>query len=199
MQSRLILSLVASFVLALSARLADDPLPDWNEGASKKAITEFVSRVTKPGSPDFVKPEERIAVFDNDGTLWSEQPIYVQFAFALDRVKAMAPKHPEWKDKEPFKSILAGDMRSLEAAGEKGVVELVMATHSGMTTDEFGRGTQVKARARRADVGESPRELVRASSPTGRSDRCSGATRSGSNGSTRRPVRTSRRPTTHCR
>jgi phosphoglycolate phosphatase-like HAD superfamily hydrolase len=112
-------------------------LPSWNNSASKKAITEFVAQVTKEGSPNFVPPASRIAVFDNDGTLWCEQPMYVQLAFALDRVKAIADKHPEWKTTEPFKSILAGDIKGLAAAGEKGLVELVMATHAGMTTDEF--------------------------------------------------------------
>src|SRR5262249_12922373 len=96
----------------------EDPLASWNDGASKKAIVEFVAKTTKQGSPEFVKPEERIAVFDNDGTLWSEQPIYVQFAFALDRVKVLAPQHPEWKEKEPFKSLLAGDMKGFAATGE---------------------------------------------------------------------------------
>ena len=128
-------------VLALASAADDtvDPLPSWNDGASKKAITAFVARVTMEGSPDFVKPPERIAVFDNDGTLWCEQPFYFQLAFALDRVKALAPKHPDWKEKDPFKSILAGDMKAFLATGEKGVGELVMATHSGLTTEEFER------------------------------------------------------------
>ncbi len=115
----------------------DDPLPSWNEGPSKKAVTEFVERVTKAGSPDRVRPEERIAVFDNDGTLWCEQPLYPQFAFALERVKSLAPEHSDWKEKEPFKSILAGDMKGFAATGETGVVELLTATHTGLTTEEF--------------------------------------------------------------
>jgi hypothetical protein len=119
--------------------LAGDPLPSWNEGAAKKAVTEFVSKVTKDGGPEFVNPSERIAVFDNDGTLWCEQPIYVQFAFALDRVKALAPQHTEWKEKEPFRSLLAGDMKGFAATGEKGIVELLMATHTGLSTDEFAK------------------------------------------------------------
>jgi phosphoglycolate phosphatase-like HAD superfamily hydrolase len=114
-----------------------DPLPSWNDGPSKKAILAFVARVTAKDGKDFIPPPERVAVFDNDGTLWSEQPIYFQLAFALDRVKALADKHPEWKDKEPFKSILAGDVKSALAGGEKAVFELVAATHTGMTTDEF--------------------------------------------------------------
>jgi hypothetical protein len=96
-----------------------DPLPSWNDGTTKKAIVDFVSRVTQQGGPDFVPPPERIATFDNDGTLWSEQPIYVQGAFALDRVKALAPKHPEWKQKQPFKGILEGDMKAVASAGER--------------------------------------------------------------------------------
>jgi phosphoglycolate phosphatase-like HAD superfamily hydrolase len=114
-----------------------DPLPSWNDGPAKTSITDFVAKVTKEGSPDFVDPAKRIAVFDNDGTLWAEQPMYFQLAFALDRVKALAPQHPEWKDKEPFKSILAGDVEAALAGGEKAAMELVAATHSGMTTAEF--------------------------------------------------------------
>jgi phosphoserine phosphatase len=116
---------------------APDPLPSWNDGVAKKAITGFVAKVTNEGGPDFVPPAERIAVFDNDGTLWSEQPMYAQLAFALDRVKALAPQHPEWKEKQPFKAALEGDMKTLSAGGEEALVELVMATHAGMTTDEF--------------------------------------------------------------
>jgi phosphoglycolate phosphatase-like HAD superfamily hydrolase len=114
-----------------------DPLPSWNDGPSKSAITAFVAKVTKEGSPDFVKPAERIAVFDNDGTLWCEQPVYFQVAFAIDRVKAMAAKHPEWKDKEPFKSVLAGDMKAVMAGGQQAILEIMAVTHAGMTTDEF--------------------------------------------------------------
>jgi len=114
-----------------------DPLPSWNQGATKQALLDFVARVTTRGRPEFVPPAERIATFDNDGTLWSEQPLYIQLAFALDRVRELAPKHPEWKAKEPFKSILAGDLKAAFAGGKKAVVELVLATHAGMTTDEF--------------------------------------------------------------
>jgi len=127
-------------VALLSARATstcDDPLPSWSSGEAKSAITAFVERVTKDGSPDFVPVPERIAVFDNDGTLWSEQPIYFQFAFAIDRVKALAPQHPEWKEKEPFKSVLAGDPKAALAGGEHAIVELLTATHTGMTTEEF--------------------------------------------------------------
>ena len=116
-----------------------DPLPSWNDGAVKKSITDFVARVTREGGPDFVPVDERIATFDNDGTLWCEQPMYFQALFAMDRVKAIAPKHPEWKDKEPFKALIDGDMKAVAAAGEKGLVAFVAATHSGMSVDEFHR------------------------------------------------------------
>lgn len=112
-------------------------LPSWNAGGSRDAIIAFVDRVTDPRSPDFVPEPDRIAVFDNDGTLWSEQPMYAQLAFALDRVRAMASDHPEWKTTPPFQFVLENDIRSLAATGEHGIVELVLATHAGMNTDEF--------------------------------------------------------------
>jgi hypothetical protein len=114
-----------------------DPLPSWNDGAAKSSITGFVARVTTQGGPDFAPPDQRIATFDNDGTLWVEQPMYVQFAFVLDRVKALAPQNPGWKTKQPFKAVLDGDMKALAASGEKGLVELMAVTHAGMTVDEF--------------------------------------------------------------
>jgi phosphoglycolate phosphatase-like HAD superfamily hydrolase len=114
-----------------------DPLPSWNEGPTKQAISHFVARVTTPGGADFVPLAERIAVFDNDGTLWSEQPLYVEVAFTLDRVRELAPEHPEWKSKQPFKAVLAGDLKTALGGGTKALVELVTATHSGMTTEEF--------------------------------------------------------------
>jgi phosphoglycolate phosphatase-like HAD superfamily hydrolase len=116
-----------------------DPLPSWNDGATKKSITDFVARVTTQGGADFVPIAERIATFDNDGTLWCEHPIYFQAAFAMDRVKALAPKHPEWKDKAPFKALIDGDMKAVAAAGEKGLVAFVAASHSGMSVDDFHR------------------------------------------------------------
>ena len=119
-----------------------DPLRSWNDGATKRAIITFVVRVTKQGGPDFVPVPERIATFDNDGTLWSEKPVPFQVMFAFDRVKALAPQHPEWKTKEPFASLLKGDMAGVAATGEKGVVEIMTATHTGMTTDEFSRTVQ---------------------------------------------------------
>jgi hypothetical protein len=145
--SRLLISVTRRFVLAAlllavgaidwTAHAQSDPLPSWNEGATKKSITDFVARVTAQSGPDFVPVEQRIATFDNDGTLWVEQPIYVQLAFALDRVKEMAPMHPEWKDKQPFKAVLEGDMKTLLESGEHGLVEILMVTHAGMTTAEF--------------------------------------------------------------
>lgn len=116
-----------------------DPLPSWNDGANKRAITDFVKNATTPGSPDYVPVPDRIALFDNDGTLWVEQPMYTQLAFALDRVKALASQHPEWKQKQPFKAVLEGDLKAMAQSGEKGLVELLMATHSGMTTEEFSK------------------------------------------------------------
>ena len=114
-----------------------EPLPSWNAGPARDAITNFVARVTYEGGPDYVPPAERIAVFDNDGTLWSEQPIYFQLAFAIDRVKALAPQHPEWKSRQPFKALLAGDLKTAFAEGERGLLEIVGATHAGITTEEF--------------------------------------------------------------
>jgi phosphoglycolate phosphatase-like HAD superfamily hydrolase len=122
---------------AASRADAADPLRSWNEGTTKNAIRDFVARVTKDGSADFVGMPERIATFDNDGTLWAEQPLYFQFLFAIDRVKAVAPQHPEWKDKAPFKYLLAGDLKGALAGGEPALVEVLATSHAGMTTDEF--------------------------------------------------------------
>ena len=118
---------------------ANDPLPSWNDGKAKQSIVDFVARVTKLGSPDFVPVVERIATFDNDGTLWAEQPAPFQALFMLDRVKALAPQHPEWKDKEPFASLLKGDIKGALAGAERALLEIAMATHAGMTTEEFER------------------------------------------------------------
>ena len=126
-------SLGSTAVLAQSR----DTLPSWNEGATKASILDFVARVTTQGGPYFVPVDQRIATFDNDGTLWIEQPMYVQLAFALDRVKVMAPMHPEWKTKQPFAAVLDGDLKAVMASGEKGLVELIAVTHAGMTTAEF--------------------------------------------------------------
>ena len=124
-------------VLAATFTLAAGPLPSWNEGASKKAIISFVEKVTTEGTPDFVPAPERIATFDNDGCLWSEQPMYFQFYFAMDRVKALAPQHPEWTEKEPIASLLKGDVKAALAGGEHALAQIVMATHAGLTTEEF--------------------------------------------------------------
>jgi len=133
------LAVVARILLLSSsaAQASDDPLPSWNEGPARTALLDFVAKVTKEGGPDFVPAAERVATFDNDGTLWVEQPMYTQLAFTLDRVKALAPEHPEWKEKPPFKAALDGDLRGMATAGEKGLLELAMATHAGMTAEEF--------------------------------------------------------------
>ena len=118
---------------------AADPLPSWNDGASKQAIMAFVAKVTTQGSPGFVPAPERIAVFDNDGTLWAEQPLYTQLYFALDRVKVLAPQHPEWKTEEPYASLLKGDVKGALASDERAMISILMTTHAGMTTDEFNK------------------------------------------------------------
>lgn len=135
--ARLILAAIALAAAASAPAQPADPLPSWNDTASRRRIVEFVKTVTEPGGKGFVPPAERIAVFDNDGTLWAEQPMYVQLAFALDRVKALAPQHPEWKTTAPFSAALSGDLKLLAASGEKGLLDLIVATHAGMTTDEF--------------------------------------------------------------
>lgn len=133
--------LVALFALSLvaNAAQADDPLPSWNNGAAKQSIVNFVVKVTRTGGPDYVPVPERITVFDNDGTLWAEQPIYFQLAFALDRVKSLAPQHPEWKTQEPFASLLKGDVKAALAGGEKSLMAIIAATHAGMSNDEFSK------------------------------------------------------------
>jgi len=131
---------LASCVLLLTggcATVQTDPLSAWNDGKVKQEIVSFVAKVTTQGSPDYVPVPERIATFDNDGTLWAEQPMYFQLIFALARVKALAPQHPEWKDKEPFASLLKGDVKGALAGGEKAIVEILLTTHTGMTTAEF--------------------------------------------------------------
>ena len=130
-------ALLAIVIAGLTTAYAQDPLPSWNDGPAKKSITEFVAKVTREGSPDFVAPEKRIATFDNDGTLWCEQPMYFQLLFALDRVKALAARHPEWKAKEPFASLLKGDVKGALAGGEHAMLEIIIVTHAGMTTAEF--------------------------------------------------------------
>ncbi len=143
---RAVLALLLALVVAplagqLPARAQSgppqDPLPSWNAGGPKSAILDFVGRVTREGGPDFVPVEERIAVFDNDGTLWSEQPVYFQAAFIFDRIRAMAKDHPEWKEKQPYQAVLEGDMKTLAAGGQKLLLELVAATHAGMSVADF--------------------------------------------------------------
>ena len=139
------LLVVCTLALALGCQgltPTPDALPSWNDGAAKTSIVEFVERVTDEGGPDFVAPAERIATFDNDGTLWPEQPMYFQLAFALDRVHTLAPLHPEWKEEQPFKAALAGDLATVFAGGEHALLELVMATHTGMNTEEYARIVQ---------------------------------------------------------
>src|SRR3954464_8110674 len=127
------------FCLGMLPLRAAEPLPSWNEGPTKQSILDFVAKVTKEGGPDFVPVPQRIATFDNDGTLWCEQPMYVQLAFALDRAKALAPMHPEWKEKPPFKAALENDTKALEEAGQHGLAELILVTHAGMSTEDFER------------------------------------------------------------
>ncbi|HEV2804274.1 MAG TPA: HAD family hydrolase [Chthoniobacterales bacterium] len=144
-----------------SGAQSTEALPSWNDTGPKKAIVSFVEKVTREGSPDFVLPNERIATFDNDGTLWAEQPLYFQFLFALDRVKALAPQHPEWKEKEPFASVLKGDMKGALAGGKKALLEIVTATHSGMTTEEFEKiVTDWTATAKHPKSGRLYSEMV---------------------------------------
>jgi len=132
-----LLAVIASLVFCTAAFAETDPLPSWNDGPTKQAILGFVQRATDRTGPGFVPLPERIATFDNDGTLWPSHPMYTQLAFALDRIKELAPQHPEWKTQQPFKAVLDNDLKALAAAGEKGLVELVMASHAGMSTAEF--------------------------------------------------------------
>ncbi len=156
-----VLLVVAAALPAGTAALASDELPSWNDGPAKARIVAFVKSVTEAGTPDFVPPAERIAVFDNDGTLWSEQPAYVQAMFVADRVKALAPKRPEWKTKEPYASLLRGDLRAVAAGGEKALAQLVMATHAGMSTDEFAKvASDWIATARHPKTGRLYTEMV---------------------------------------
>jgi hypothetical protein len=138
MNHRVLGSLFLSLLISTVASAAD-PLPSWNDTATKASIVAFVERTTREGSPELVPPAERIATFDNDGTLWPEQPMYFQIAFMFDRVKALAPRHPEWKERQPFKAALEADFKTVGASGERGMLELIMATHAGMTTEEFSQ------------------------------------------------------------
>jgi phosphoglycolate phosphatase-like HAD superfamily hydrolase len=144
-----------------NAPVAVDPLPSWNEGTSKKNIVDFVTKTVTEGGQDFIPVADRIACFDNDGTLWSEQPLYFQFAFALDQIKAMAPQHPEWKTKQPFKALLEGDLKTALGGGEKAILEIVMATHSGMSTEEFEQAVNNwMASAKHPKTGRHYNEMI---------------------------------------
>ena len=156
---RFIVKTLLALLLLTSTAFAADPLPSWNDTPPKKAIVAFVEKVTNPGSPDFVPVPQRIATFDNDGTLWCEQPVPVQLYFALDRVKALAPQHPEWKTKEPFASLLKGDVKTALAGGDHALIELIMATHTGMTTWSLSRSSR---------IGSPPRNIPRPASSTPR-------------------------------
>ena len=163
MKTRCLFTIALTCALALTATLARaaDPLPSWNDGKTKESITTFVEKVTKEDSPDFVPIPERIATFDNDGTLWSEQPMYVQAFFVFDQIKRMTPQHPEWKDKEPFSSVLKGDIKAALASGEKGVAAMMAAAHSGMTTEEFEKSvTDWLATAKHPTTGKAFTEMV---------------------------------------
>ncbi len=168
MGKRLYLPLLFVFVtvaagLAASAVCNADPapLPSWNDTATREAILTFVRGATTPDSPDFVPPAERIAVFDNDGTLWAEQPMYAQFFFILDRIRELAPQHPQWRDQEPFASVLKGDVKGALAGGDKAVMALVMATQAGMSTDEFSRiAADWLAKARHPETGRLFTDMV---------------------------------------
>ena len=153
--------LAAAALGSRAAQAQSDPLASWNDGAAKQSIVSFVTRVTTQGGPDFVPQDQRIATFDNDGTLWIEQPMYVQLAFILDRVRVLAPQNPAWKTKQPYKAVLDGDMKALAASGEKGLVELMAVTHAGMTSDEFSRiVTDWLATARQPKFNKPYTELV---------------------------------------
>jgi phosphoglycolate phosphatase-like HAD superfamily hydrolase len=154
-------ALVCALAFITSIARAADALPSWNDGKAKQSIVTFVEKVTKEGSPDFVPVAERIATFDNDGCLWAEQPMYFQAFFVFDRIKALAPKHPEWKTKEPFASVLKGDVKSALAGGEHALLEMVMATHAGLTTEEFEKAvTDWLATAKHPKTGRPFTEMV---------------------------------------
>lgn len=139
LKSVLRLSFIAIALLFIIEAASAQPLPSWNEGTAKSAIIDFIANATRQGNPGYVKPAERIAVFDNDGTLWTEQPFYFQVAFAFDRIKAMVPQHPEWRTRQPYKALLEGDKKALAASGKDGLLRIIAATHAGMTTEAFSQ------------------------------------------------------------
>jgi phosphoglycolate phosphatase-like HAD superfamily hydrolase len=159
--SPIVVLLFAAALAGVLPLAAQDALPSWNDTAPKRNIEAFVERVTRQGSPDFVPNPERIAVFDNDGTLWAEQPMYFQLLFAIDTVKALAPQHPEWKENEPFAALLKGDVKEVLSGGEPAIMQIVMATHGGITTDEFDRAVREwLATARHPKTGRPYTEMV---------------------------------------
>ena len=162
MQSRTCITFFSSLLaVAIGSVQAQDPLASWNDVASKEAIISFAEEVVDPNSSHFIPPAERIATFDNDGTLWSEQPVYFQLAFAIDRVRALAPQHPEWKEKQPFKAVLEGDIETALAGGEHAVLELVLATHTDITTEEFAEAVREWTEtARHPKTGKLYTEMV---------------------------------------
>ncbi len=161
MATRHITWLVALVFSALAGCASTDPLPSWHDGHAKSSIRNYVERVTDEGSSDFVRPEERIATFDNDGTLWAEQPAYFQLLFALDRVRALAPDHPEWRTAEPFKSVLANDMKGVMASGEDGIKKIVGVTHADITATAFQDAVRDwVSNARHPDTGLRYTEMV---------------------------------------
>ena len=154
-------TLLLALAVCVSTSFAADVLPSWQDTAPKQSIVTFVEKVTREGSPDFVPVAERIATFDNDGCLWAEQPMYFQLFFAIDRIKALAPQHPEWKEKEPFASLLKGDMKAALAGGEASLVQIVMATHAGLTTEEFEKAvSDWIATAKHPQTGKRFSEMV---------------------------------------
>jgi len=156
-----VITLLLAALLFATRGLAAESLPSWNDTAARQSIIAFVDRVTMPDSPDFVAPPERIAVFDNDGCLWAEQPMYFQAIFIFDRIRQLAPQHPEWKDQEPFASVLKGDIKAALAGGEHALLEMAMATHAGMTTEEFEKTvTDWLATARHPTTGRPYTEMV---------------------------------------
>ncbi|GAB3271176.1 HAD family hydrolase [Parahaliea aestuarii] len=156
-----IAALLTAVLLASTVARAEDVLPSWREGPARDAIIAFVGAVTKEGADSYVPPVERVATFDNDGTLWSEQPVYFQLLFALDRIRALAPQHPEWKDTEPFKSAISGDMEGLKAGGMDGLMKIVAASHTGVTADEFAAAARTWLGAsRHPQTGKPYTEMV---------------------------------------
>jgi len=156
--SYLIIALITSL---LSPTLHADPLPSWNEGVNKQAIISFVERTTRADSPDYVVPAKRIATFDNDGCLWSEQPLYFQLIFIIDQIKTLAPQHPEWKNTEPFASILKGDTKKALSGGKKALMELAIATHANISTEEFDQSvSKWLATARHPKTGRPYNQMV---------------------------------------